>query len=102
MKQYHWIVIIIIIVGVITLNGFDTDSLIAHKESAPKQKPEPRHAAITSELKINEYETVKVLSIPDSMLENSPIFDSKCLIYVNKEIGQSQIKCLTRTGTASE
>ena len=56
----------------------------------------PRRIAIESELRIGDSETVKVLTVPSPLLPGERMMDSQCLVYVNTELGQSQVYCLPR------
>lgn len=65
---------------------------------APKQKPpraevKPREMSVVSVLRINESETVKELTVPSQLLPSEPLLDTRCLIYVNKDINQAVMNC---------
>lgn len=67
----------------------------AYSEKKPKVRAEvkPREISVVSVLRISEFETVKVLTIPDPLMSD-PMFDSRCLVYINQEMRQTQMRCL--------
>lgn len=60
----------------------------------------PREAQVIQTLRINESETVKVLTVPDPLLSSEPILDTRCLIYTHQEFRQSVIKCMPKAGVS--
>lgn len=62
----------------------------------------PREAQVIQTMRINESETVRVLTIPDPILSSEPMLDTRCLIYVNQDIRQATIKCLSKVSGAPE
>ena len=67
-----------------------------------EQKLVDRKTSVVSRLDLGDDGTVVELTVPDPVLPGSPLLDSRCLIYVNKEFRQAVMKCLPRTGPAAE
>jgi hypothetical protein len=74
--------------------------MIEREVQSPQQHVEtnakPRAIAVESELRIGDSETVRVLVVPSPLFPGERMMDSQCLVYVNTELGQSQVYCLPR------
>lgn len=69
-------------------------------EKAQRKEKPPREVQVIQTLRINESETVRVLTVPDPLLSSEPILDTRCLIYTHHEFRQAVIKCLPKAGVS--
>ncbi len=92
----HWPFILIGAAVLWVLMGGSFGNLAGAKPEARKApEAQAREVSVVQTLRVGESETVKVLTVPDPML-NDPLFDTRCLIYVNDKIGRTTTTCLGR------
>ena len=71
---------------------------VSHSQDPPAVE---RQVSVVSKIDVGDGGTVTVLSVPDPVLASSPLLDSRCLIYVNKEIQKVVMTCQP-SGSVSE
>lgn len=87
------------IVGVAVVGyvaAYNLDLLPKNKRTTQptaSERERPRSPTLTSEVVLSPHETLKVLSIPDPLL-NDPLLDNRCLIYVNRELRIATSTCI--------
>lgn len=89
-------VIALVLLAVVLATGCDRPAKMQ------KVVEPPREVQVIQILRINEAETVKVITVPSPLLPGDTIMDRTCLIYTNTEARQTVMKCLSAIGNSGD